>query len=117
MHTHVIDRDDRPWGYYEVLLQDIGIQIKRLHVYAGKRLSLQTHNHRDEYWFCTQGLGLVTIDDEQLEISPGKVFHITKLQKHRVEATVWDLEFIEVQSGLYLEEDDIVRYDDDYGRS
>jgi mannose-6-phosphate isomerase-like protein (cupin superfamily) len=112
----VIERDERPWGYYEVLLRDTGIQIKRIHVNAGNRLSLQTHNHRAEHWFCTSGTGIVTIGEARMDMSPGKSFYIEALQMHRVEATHYDLEFIEVQVGYYLGEDDIVRHSDDYGR-
>jgi mannose-6-phosphate isomerase-like protein (cupin superfamily) len=112
----IISRDERPWGYYEVLLQETGIQIKRLVVNDMQRLSLQSHEKRDEYWFCTAGNGVVTIDGAQTEMYPGATLQILRGEKHRVQALGGQLTILEVQTGSYLEEDDIVRYEDDYGR-
>jgi mannose-6-phosphate isomerase len=112
-----ISRSERPWGFYEVLLKGTGIQIKRITVYDMQQLSLQTHEHRDEYWFCTSGSGIVTVDTAEVPIYPGAFFQILRGEKHRVKALGGTLVFIEVQQGAYLEEDDIVRYEDNYGRS
>lgn len=112
----IISRDERPWGYYEVLLQETGIQIKRIVVNDMQRLSLQSHRNRDEYWFCTSGHGVVAIDNAETEMYPGATLQILRGEKHRVQALGGQLTFIEVQTGSYLGEDDIVRYHDDYGR-
>jgi len=112
---NILSRDDRPWGHYEVLLTEDGIQVKRITVHAGKRLSLQTHEHRAEHWFIQSGVGLVTIGDTTREIYSGKSASIAQGEVHRVEA-IQELVFYEVQIGRYLGEDDIVRIEDDYGR-
>jgi mannose-6-phosphate isomerase-like protein (cupin superfamily) len=112
----IISREERPWGYYEVLLQETGIQIKRLVINDMQRLSLQSHENRDEYWFCVSGNGIITIDTEEREIYPGATYQIIRGEKHRVMALGGQLTIIEVQTGSYLGEDDIVRYEDDYGR-
>jgi hypothetical protein len=82
-----------------------------------QQLSLQTHVHRDEYWFCTSGSGLVTVDAAEVPIYPGAFFQILRGEKHRVKALGGTLVFIEVQQGAYTGEDDIIRYEDNYGRS
>jgi mannose-6-phosphate isomerase-like protein (cupin superfamily) len=112
----IISQDERPWGKYEVLLQDSGIQIKRISVNDMQRLSLQSHEQRDEYWFCVSGRGIVVIDGAEAELYPGATLQILRGEKHRVQALGGTLVFYEVQTGSYLEEDDIVRYEDDYGR-
>jgi len=112
----VISREERPWGFYEVLLTEPGIQIKRIVVRDMQQLSLQTHEHRDEYWFCVSGQGIVTVDGAKTEIRPGVTMQILRGEKHRVAALGGELEFFEVQTGSYLGEDDIVRYEDNYGR-
>lgn len=114
---NVLSHEDRPWGFYEVLLTQPGIQIKRIVVRDMQQLSLQTHEHRDEYWFCTSGAGVVTINDSKIEIRQGSTLQILRGEKHRVAAFGSDLEFYEVQTGSYLGEDDIVRYEDNYGRA
>jgi mannose-6-phosphate isomerase-like protein (cupin superfamily) len=116
MSMEVLHTEERPWGKYEVLLQDTNVQIKRITVRDMEMLSLQTHEHRDEYWFVTSGQGVITIDDHRQPIAPGMNFTILRGEKHRVQALSGDLVFIEVQSGSYLGEDDIVRYEDKYGR-
>jgi mannose-6-phosphate isomerase-like protein (cupin superfamily) len=112
---NILSRDDRPWGYYEVLLTEDGIQVKRIVVHEGKRLSLQTHRHRAEHWFIKSGLGLVTVGDSIKEIHSGSAVSIARGEVHRVEA-LKELTFYEVQIGSYLGEDDIVRIEDDFGR-
>lgn len=113
---NILNRDDRPWGHYEVLLTEDGIQVKKIVVKAGQRLSLQTHQHRAEHWFIKSGVGLVTVGTSTREIHSGSgVVSIGRGEVHRVEAHS-DLTFYEVQIGSYLGEDDIVRLEDDYGR-
>lgn len=112
----IISRDERPWGFYEIIHEAAGLKIKRIVVRDMQRLSLQTHEHRDEHWFVTSGRGIITIGDAQMEVYAGATFQILRGEKHRVQALGSDLEFFEVQVGNYTGEDDIVRHEDDYGR-
>lgn len=111
-------QDYRPWGYYTVLEEMKNIyKIKRIHVYKGKKLSLQSHKFRSEHWVVVRGIARVTIDQEVTDVVSGESIFIRAGQKHRLENTTNDLlEIIEVQMGSYLGEDDIVRYEDDFGR-
>lgn len=112
-------RDDRPWGHY-VVLDDGGetYKVKTMQVSPGHRLSLQSHARRSEHWFVVGGTGLVWLDDERVPVQAGSAVDIPIGTRHRVECVgVGPLVFVEVQLGDYFGEDDIVRYDDDYGRS
>ncbi len=109
--------DHRPWGYYRVLSDEPDHKVKRIVVYPGKRLSLQRHKRRAEHWFVVCGEGVVTVDDERIEVKAGTSVDIPKGAVHRMENTGdGDLAFIEVQTGDYFGEDDIERLEDDYGR-
>lgn len=111
--------DERPWGSYTVL-DDVGAdhKVKRIVVAPGKRLSYQTHQYRAEHWFVVAGVATVTIDGDTYDCRPGESVDIGIGQAHRCENRgTQDLVFIEVQVGTYFGEDDIVRLDDDYGRS
>lgn len=111
-------KETRPWGYYEILYTENGMQIKRLVVYSGKRLSLQSHKHRSEHWYIRSGNALTQVEDQEYNLGAGHSITILKGEKHRVTAAGKnDLELIEIQEGTYLGEDDIVRYDDDFGRA
>jgi mannose-1-phosphate guanylyltransferase/mannose-6-phosphate isomerase len=108
----------RPWGSYDSI--DIGerFQVKRITVKAGAQLSLQMHHHRAEHWIVVSGTALVTIVDEKKMLSENQSTYIPIGVTHRLENPgVLPLEMIEVQSGSYLGEDDIVRFEDTYGRS
>lgn len=110
-------RVDRPWGYYQVLHQGTRFQVKRLSVRPGGRLSLQMHHHRAEHWVVVNGTALVTRDQEQVLVRENESIYIPLGAVHRVENPgKLELNLIEVQSGSYLGEDDIVRYEDNYGR-
>lgn len=109
----------RPWGYY-IILDEAGYgKTKRIHVNPKQRLSYQSHEKRNEYWIVIQGTGRVTIDDKVTDVQPGYAIFIPDKCKHRIENThdLVPLVFIEVQNGTYYGEDDIVRYEDDYGRT
>jgi mannose-1-phosphate guanylyltransferase/mannose-6-phosphate isomerase len=107
----------KPWGAFRVLDRQDGYQVKWLDVRAGERLSLQSHKYRSEHWIIVSGIATVTLDDQIVEISPGSHIHIPRDSRHRVENRGKEtLRLIEVQTGEYLGEDDIVRYEDDYGR-
>ena len=113
--------DYRPWGFYEVLAggDNMGFKIKRIVVYSNKKLSLQSHNHRKEYWFCLKGKGVALIENNNfvLESTNNTSVFIDIRQKHRLINDSNDLlEIIEIQLGTYLGEDDIIRYEDDYNR-
>jgi mannose-1-phosphate guanylyltransferase / mannose-6-phosphate isomerase len=108
----------RPWGWYVSVDSGPGFQVKRIHVKPGASLSLQTHAHRSENWVVVLGVAEVTHGDRVLTLGPSESVFIENGQKHRLaNRTGADLEIIEVQTGSYLGEDDIVRYEDVYGRS
>lgn len=108
----------RPWGMYDSIAANGRYQTKRIVVNPGARLSLQKHYHRAEHWVVVQGTGLVTRGDEEVMLSVNESIYIPIGMKHRLENPgVIPLEIIEVQTGDYLGEDDIVRFDDQYGRA
>jgi mannose-6-phosphate isomerase len=110
--------DRRPWGTYTVLEEDRGFKVKRIEVLPGKRLSYQKHAQRAEHWFVVEGTAKVTLDGDEINVPAGKAIDIPIGAAHRVENPGdQNLVFIEVQRGNYLGEDDIVRLQDDYGRT
>jgi len=107
----------RPWGSYQSV--DVGDrhQVKRIIVNPGEQLSLQMHRHRAEHWIVVKGTALVTLGDEEFMLDENESTYIPSGTKHRLaNPTETPLEIVEVQSGSYLGEDDIVRYDDKYDR-
>ena len=110
--------DFRPWGFYRVIDESKAkYKVKKICLYEGKKISYQMHNHRSEFWIIVKGIAKIIIDDVAKTYSEGEFVHIKKKQKHRLENIGTGLlELIEVQKGDYLEEDDIVRFIDDYGR-
>lgn len=107
----------RPWGTYTVLEQGLRFKIKRIVVKPGAALSLQMHHHRSEHWIVVQGMAKVVNGGEPRLINSNESTFIPAGHKHRLENPgVIDLVMIEVQSGEYLGEDDIVRFEDQYGR-
>jgi mannose-1-phosphate guanylyltransferase/mannose-6-phosphate isomerase len=116
--THKLHRTvHRPWGTYTVLEEGPGFKIKRIEVKPGASLSLQMHHHRSEHWVVVDGTATVVNGDQQLLVKTNESTYIPAGNKHRLEnATREPLVMIEVQSGSYLGEDDIVRFDDKYGR-
>jgi mannose-1-phosphate guanylyltransferase/mannose-6-phosphate isomerase len=107
----------RPWGSYDSVDVGDGFQVKRIKVKPGARLSLQSHTRRAEHWIVVRGTARVTRDNDVFELFANQSTYIPIGAKHRLENPGKDmLELIEVQSGDYLGEDDIVRYDDVYGR-
>jgi mannose-6-phosphate isomerase-like protein (cupin superfamily) len=113
-----MERGDRPWGYYLVLHEDAGYKVKQIVVKPGSRLSLQRHRHRAEHWQVVRGEAGVTRGNEFSHLLPGGSIDIPLGTLHRV-ASVGkeDLVIIEVQMGEYVGEDDIERFEDDYGRN
>ena len=107
----------RPWGSYESLTSGDGFQVKRLIVNPGQQLSLQLHHHRAEHWVVVRGTAKVVNGDSELILSADQSTYIPVGVKHRLSNPGPEvLELIEVQSGSYLGEDDIIRFDDVYGR-
>jgi mannose-1-phosphate guanylyltransferase/mannose-6-phosphate isomerase len=107
----------RPWGYYEVLDGAGAFQVKRIMVKPGAQLSLQSHNHRSEHWVVISGVALVTCGEKKLELTANQSTYIPIGAKHRLENRSKEpLIIIEVQCGDYIDEEDIVRYEDQYGR-
>lgn len=111
-------RVHRPWGWYEGISSGERFQVKRIQVGPGQKLSLQMHHHRAEHWIVVKGTARVTCEDQVFLLGENESTYIPLGHKHRLEnpGNV-PLEIIEVQSGGYLGEDDIVRFEDVYGRS
>lgn len=108
----------RPWGCYTVLGEGPGYKLKKIVVNPGQRLSLQLHHHRSEHWIVINGTAKVTIGAQEQMVHENESAFVPASTKHRLENPgKIPLEMIEVQNGKYLEEDDIVRFDDIYGRT
>ncbi|SFR14260.1 mannose-1-phosphate guanylyltransferase/mannose-6-phosphate isomerase [Desulfoscipio geothermicus] len=107
----------RPWGSYTILEEGLFYKIKRITVLPGKKLSYQLHHHRSEHWIVVKGTARVTVEGAESFVRSGESTFVKSGYKHRLENPGKVLlEVIEVQLGEYLEEDDIVRFDDDFGR-
>jgi mannose-6-phosphate isomerase len=112
-----MERGERPWGTYTVLDENSGYKIKRIEVLPGQRLSLQKHHHRSEHWIVVSGTAKVTCGESVRIVNINESTFIPIGASHRLENPgVIPLIIIEVQSGEYLGEDDIVRFQDDYQR-
>ena len=113
-----LEHGERPWGTYTVLDENNHYKIKRIEVLPGQRLSLQKHHHRSEHWIVVSGTARVTCGEEQSVVNVNESTFIPIGQLHRLENPgKIPLVIIEVQSGEYLGEDDIVRFQDDYHRA
>ncbi len=111
------ERDERPWGRYEVIVSESGTKAKRIEVYPGKRFSLQKHAKRAEKWIVMTGRGTATVGKKEWEVGPGSFVDIPRGEIHRLYNTgTAPLVIVEVQFGDYLGEDDITRLEDDFGR-
>jgi mannose-6-phosphate isomerase-like protein (cupin superfamily) len=111
-------KEERPWGWFEILFEEANLKIKRIMVKPGKRLSLQSHEHRAENWVIIQGQALFTLNEKTFNLGPRRGVFIPEKTKHRMENPGQEnLIFVEVQTGTYLGEDDITRYQDDFNRS
>lgn len=107
----------RPWGSYTILAEGEGFKVKKITVNPGAKLSLQMHYHRSEHWTVISGTGKLTLDDKVVIFKENESTYIPIAVKHRLENPgSIPLSIIEVQNGRYLGEDDIVRFDDVYGR-
>ena len=111
-------REERPWGAFEILSSGPGFQVKRITVNPRQRLSLQWHRHRDEQWAVARGAARVVVGEVEQTLGRGQSMWVPRTVFHRIEniSRIEPLEIIEVQTGDYLGEDDVVRVEDDYGR-
>ena len=123
METTDIDKnspifDERPWGSFTVLDEGDNYKVKRIEVLPGKRLSYQRHSRRSEHWYIVRGTAKVTLNGVEKLVNTGEAIDIARETAHRVENPAPDklLIFIEIQTGDYFGEDDIVRLEDDFGR-
>ena len=116
--SSLIDQEaQRPWGYYDVLLDAPYCKVKEITVEPGHRLSYQSHEKRQEQWTVVKGNLTVIIDGKEHTVYTGRSIHIPWGCKHRAWNKTDDIvQFIEVQTGTYFGEDDIIRYEDDYKR-
>lgn len=112
-----MNREQRPWGNYQVLFSEPGMQVKRVELNPGHRLSLQKHAQRAEHWTITSGEALATLNDKEITLKRGQTLYVPIGAVHRIaNSGKSPLVFVEVQLGDYLGEDDIVRLADDFGR-
>ena len=110
-------RTEKPWGFFEVLLETEFSKVKILSINPNQMLSMQMHRYRSETWYIIQGKATVTIGDKVVDLYPGESISIDANEKHRVQNFGNEVvEIIEVQSGSYFGEDDIIRFEDIYGR-
>ena len=110
--------EQRPWGNYTVLLTEESCKVKKLVVNPGKRISLQSHRFRAEHWFVVSGHGVAELDGEDIEMGQGDSIDVPIASKHRISCgESIPLVLIEVQTGSSFAEDDIIRYEDDFGRN
>ena len=113
-----LEQGERPWGTYTVLEENTHYKIKRIEVLPGQRLSLQKHHHRSEHWIVVSGSALVTCGEREFMVNINESTFIPIGEQHRLQNPgKIPLVIIEVQSGEYLGEDDIVRFQDDYQRA
>ena len=117
-NTHLVHKTVyRPWGYYTVLAQGNGFLTKMIHVNPGQKLSVQSHNHRSEHWVVLEGMAKVILEGKEHILSPGHSIDIDVKEIHSLQNPYKDnLKIIEVQKGDLLIEEDIIRYEDMYGR-
>ena len=117
LQAETFPKDHRPWGWFETLVMKGRFQVKRIFVKPGGALSLQSHHHRSEHWIVVEGTARVTIDDTVRLVTEGESVHIPVGAVHRMENPgKLPMVLIEVQTGSYLGEDDIIRYEDIYSR-
>lgn len=112
-----MDRTEKPWGYYKDIFRTDNVVFKIIVVEPDEELSYQSHNKRAEFWFISEGAGLLTIEGIETEVNTGNNITIEKKLKHKIKNTGIDnLCIYEMQCGI-CDENDIVRYEDKYGRS
>ena len=116
MNALVCNKNEKPWGCFYVTHDSSISKSKLIVVDQGNSISYQYHRMRSEDWIVLGGKGIVTIEGDSFEVECGAHVRIEKGQKHRIRCTEGPLTFVEVQTGEYFGEDDIVRLEDEYGR-
>jgi len=112
------EKAERPWGTYEVLYDGDDCKVKKIVIHPGQNPSYQYHHKRREHWIMVAGKGKARINDELVPVTAGDVVDVPMLARHTiVNDSEEDLVFIEIQTGTYFGEDDIVRLEDKYGRA
>ena len=109
-------KEERPWGNFERFTLNQKSTVKIIAVQPGEELSLQQHEHRDEAWHIIQGDGAVVIGEKRIPVAPGEDFFVKRGTKHRVIGGPHGLMFLEIAEGDF-DENDIIRFDDKYGRT
>ncbi|MFH1509151.1 MAG: phosphomannose isomerase type II C-terminal cupin domain [bacterium] len=110
-------KEERPWGYFKILAVEKGYVVKEIYVNPNSIISLQHHEHRIEFWSVIEGDGFVLIGSDASEASVGHMFFIDKKTKHRLASGIkTHIKIIEVSLGEVIDENDIVRHEDEYGR-
>ena len=118
VQAETFPKDHRPWGWFETIVIQGRFRVKRIFVKPGAALSLQSHHHRSEHWVVVEGTATVTIDDDVKVLSEGQSCYIPLGARHRMKNLgILPMVLIEVQTGSYLGEDDITRYEDKYSRT
>lgn len=113
----MLEIGERPWGKYYVLEDEEHYKLKRIVVNPGHRLSYQYHHHRQEFWTIVEGEAVVILDGQEHTLKYGESIFIPQGARHRIENRSSEVVvFVEVQTGSYFGEDDIVRIEDDYAR-
>jgi mannose-1-phosphate guanylyltransferase len=112
----MINREERPWGWFETIEESENYKLKKIFVNPNQQFSLQYHNDRDEHWVIVEGSGMITIGSSTFPVYFNQCFVIPKGKQHRLKASDSGILFYEVQTGI-CNEDDIVRIEDDYGRT
>jgi mannose-6-phosphate isomerase-like protein (cupin superfamily) len=114
----MIERIERPWGWFDTLEEDDinPYKVKTIYIKANHQFSLQRHNHREEHWIVVDGDGIVTTSTYTCNVKRGVYIHIRKNEIHRMSAGEFGIKLVEVQIGSLCDESDIVRLEDDYGR-
>ena len=116
-NTTMLEIGERPWGKYYVLADEPNYKLKRIEVNPGQRLSYQFHHKRQEQWTIIEGNATIVLDDKEISLSYGESIFIPLGAKHRImNLSDKPVVFIEVQTGTYFGEDDIVRLEDEYDR-
>lgn len=115
-HSHTIEH--RPWGSYEILYDNTNCKVKKITIHPGQSPSYQVHGKRDECWQVISGIGVARINDELIDVKYGDIITVKRGVPHSIlnSSTIDDLIFIEIQTGISFEEDDIIRLEDKYGR-
>ncbi len=112
-----IEKEERPWGRFFVIHNEPYYKLKRIEVDPGERLSYQYHNKRSESWTIVEGVATITLDGDVKDYAYGETVQIHQGVKHRIENKgIKKVIFLEIQTGTYFGEDDIVRIEDDYNR-